>query len=323
MRLRQLQTSQTVCFYGPREVDSSIRDFHRMKSPIERIDSAHVIYWLLEQTCRSIDDQKGLYAAQGIDFCQRTDTIWQCKKFMTNLSERQKLLKILKQPERKTLQELYGPALKKSATSLESGVTSPQLRSFVKKLTVHNKDGPDGTQVGAFEEVEQEREVEAEVEQVRQVEKRKKYDALSFPGMHPDVVQFAHTGILEASSKIQTQQPGFEHAFSFVGRTAIGKNFGVHSSNANLFVSREFTRTVQIAKSSHEGDNFIVSNSYTRRAQTNANNNPAPRRMDTMGSPNRNCPCHHSRRSGAPLGSLAKAARPVARSPTYICCSGD
>ncbi|KAJ3551992.1 hypothetical protein NPX13_g11224 [Xylaria arbuscula] len=184
--------------------------------------------------------------------------MWQCKKFMTSLSERQKLLQVLKQPERKTLQELYGSVLKKSVTSHESSVTSPQLRSFIESLALTSKDGYGGFQAGGvFEEVEQEREVETQVEQVRQVEKRIQYEALSFPGMHPDVVQFAHTGKLEAASTAKAKQPGFEHAFSSVGRTAIAKSFGVHESNAKLFVSKEFTRTIRIAKNSHEDDNFL------------------------------------------------------------------
>ncbi|KAI1286552.1 hypothetical protein F5Y03DRAFT_389407 [Xylaria venustula] len=241
MRLRQLQTTQKVCFYGPRAVVSSIKDFHQLRA-YERIESIHVVSWLLEQTCCSIEDQQGLYAAQGIDFCQRTDTMWQCKKFMTSLSERQKLLRVLQQPERRTLQELYGSALNKPATSFESSVTSPQLRSFIASLALTSKDGHGGFQAGGvFEEVEQEREVETQVEQVRQVEKRIQYEALSFPGMHLDVAK----------------QPGFEHAFSFVGRTAIAKSFGVHESNARLFVSKEFTRTIRIAKNSHEDDNFL------------------------------------------------------------------
>ncbi|KAI1287738.1 hypothetical protein F5Y03DRAFT_401935 [Xylaria venustula] len=212
MRLRQLQTTQKVCFYGPRAVVSSIKDFHQLRA-YERIESIHVVSWLLKQTCCSIEDQRGLYAAQGIDFCQRTDTMWQCKKFMTTLSGRQKLSRVLQQPERRTLQELMGTA------------------DFKR--------------------------VETQVEQVRQVEKRIQYEALSFPGMHLDVVRFAQTGKLEAASMAKAKQPGFEHAFSFVGRTAIAKSFGVHESNARLFVSKEFTRTIRIAKNSHEDDNFL------------------------------------------------------------------
>ncbi|KAI1181675.1 hypothetical protein F5B17DRAFT_424126 [Nemania serpens] len=49
MRLRQLQTTQKVCFYGPRAVVSSIRDFHRLR-PYEKIESIHVVSWLLEHT---------------------------------------------------------------------------------------------------------------------------------------------------------------------------------------------------------------------------------------------------------------------------------
>ncbi|KAI3338571.1 hypothetical protein F4824DRAFT_509367 [Ustulina deusta] len=256
MRLRQLQTTQSICFYGPREVESSIKDFHQL-GLWERIDSSHVVSWLLEQTCRSIEDLQALYVAQGIDFCQRTDAIWHCKDFMSKLSERQKLLHVLKQPERKTLQQLYGPASEKPATSLEGALTSPQLRSFVEKLALTSKGQQGRIQAGALEEVEQEREVEAQVEQVRQVEKRKRYEAFKFPGMHPEVLRFARTGTLEGSRSTTTKSSGFEHAFSFVGRTAIAKRFGVHETSSRLFVSKEFTHAVRVARNSHEGDNFL------------------------------------------------------------------
>ncbi|KAI0428983.1 hypothetical protein F5Y09DRAFT_357255 [Xylaria sp. FL1042] len=256
MRLRQLQTTQSVCFYGPQAVESSIRDFNKL-SPNETIDSSHVISWLLEQTCRSIEDLKPLYVAQGMDFCQRTDTIWHCKNFMSKLSERQKLLRVLKQPERKTLQQLYGSASENPGTGLERSLTSLRLRTFMEKLVLTGKDQQGRIQAGALEEVEQEREVETQVEQVRQVEKRKRYVALTFPGIHPDVLRFAQTGTLNASQTAGARESGFEHAFAFVGKTATAKRFSVHETSSKLFVSKEFANTIELSRNSHEADNFL------------------------------------------------------------------
>lgn len=279
MRLRQLQTTQRIAFYGPPEVEQSIKDFCQLVPP-KTIDSSHVVSWLLEQTCRSVEDLQGLYVAQGVDFCRRTDAIWHCKDPMTKRSERQKLLGVLKQPERKTLKELYGPTLKDSSISLGNDLVSSQLRSFMDRLMLTSKDQQGRIQAGALEEVEQERQVEAQVEQVRQVEKRKEYVALKFPGMHPEIVRFAQTGNLEALASTQNRKPGFEHAFAFVGRTSIGKRFGVHETNSKLFVSREFVNTVQVAQSSGEGSNFLVSRGYYCANWANADNNLAPCRMD-------------------------------------------
>lgn len=242
-------------------MESSIRDFHKLDL-YDRIKSSHVVPWLLEQTCRSIEDVQGLYVAQGIDFCQRTDVIWNCKSFMTKSSERQKLFRTLKQPERKTLQQLYGPAPETPAISSHGKLTSLQLRSFMKKLALISKEQRGKTQSDALQEVEQEREVEVQVEQVRQSEKRKRYTPLKYPGMHPDIIHFARNGVLESPQSSNLRKPGFEHAFSFVARTVVGQRFDVHETSSRLFVSKEFTNTVHIAQNSHEGDNFLVSNDH-------------------------------------------------------------
>lgn len=255
MRLRQLRTSQSICFYGPPEVDQSIRDFCHL-SQDEQINSSHVVPWLLEQTCRSVEDLQALYVAQGIDFCRRTDTVWHCKDFRKKESERKMLLDVLRQPERRTLKQLYGLASETSSLKLESKLVSPLLKQFEDKLMLSSQDSQGGFQVGALEEVEQQREAEVQVEQVRQVEKPKRFEALAFPGLNADIVHFARTGKLEALTR---GKPGFEHAFAFVGRMSVAKRFGVHETSSKLFVSLEFGKTVKVAKESKESDNFLVS----------------------------------------------------------------
>ncbi|KAI0406964.1 hypothetical protein F4802DRAFT_605810 [Xylaria palmicola] len=256
MRLRQLQTTQSLCFYGPPEVDRSIRNFHHL-GPGERIDSSHVIAWLLEQTCRSVEDLQGLYVAQGIDFCRRTDAVWRCKNFMKRDTERNSLLEVLKQPERKTIKELYGPTSDIASLTIRNYLTSRKLGTFMDQLILAELDQHGKAQTGALEEVEQERQVEAHVENVRQVEKRKKCPAMNFPGLHEDIKWFTQTGILRDSQMKNTSKPGFEHAFAFVGRTAVAKPFDVHATSSKLFVSAEFSNIVQTPRNSQEGDNYL------------------------------------------------------------------
>ncbi|KAI0393574.1 hypothetical protein F5Y17DRAFT_466837 [Xylariaceae sp. FL0594] len=252
MRLRRLRTSQTIAFFGPPDVDQSIRDFCQSE-PGERIDSSHVVSWLLEQTCRSVEDLRGLYVAQGIDFCQRTDTVWHCQDVVGDVAERQRVLQVLRQPERQTINQLYGPTPEASLTDLNLPVSS-SLRSFVDKLLQSHKALPDRILTGVMEEVEQEREVEVQVEQIRQLERPKKFSAMEFPGVHPDIARFAVTGTL------MNEGQSFEQAFSYVSETNIGKRFGVRPTRTNLFVSREFTKTIRISKrsmKSNDSDNFL------------------------------------------------------------------
>jgi hypothetical protein len=134
------------------------------------------------------------------------------------------------------------------------------------KLALSSNDQQGRLEAGALalHEVEQEREVEVQVEQVRQVEKRERLAALKFPGMHPNIMQFARTGKLEVVQSAKGRKSGFEHAYTFVGRTSIGRHFGVHETSSKLFVSREFANTVNTPIGSQEGNNFLVSEQPTR-----------------------------------------------------------
>jgi hypothetical protein len=197
--------------------------------------------------------------------------VWHCKKFATDNTERQKLLQVLKQPERQTLKQLYGHASERSSMDSQGVCLSSQLNSFMEKLLLFSKDQQDSFQSGALEEVEQERQVEVQVEKVRQVEKPERFEALTYPGIHPDIVNFAHTGKLAASQPIKVRKPGFEHAFAFVGRTSIAKRFGVHETSSKLFVSREFGNTVKPSKGSKDDNNFLVSGNRIRLWLSNKN----------------------------------------------------
>lgn len=253
MRLRQLRTTQAVVFFAPPEVDQSIRDFCGTADDIN-IDSSNVVSWLMEQTCLTNQDLHGLYIAQGLDFCQRRDAMSRYSDHLRNTKSRTKLLEVLLEPEHQTLDQLYGESSSglAAAKTLES-LHSPHLQAFTRQL-IQPESELQSIRVEALSEVEQEREVEVQLEAVREAQKPEVYNALIYPGLHPDIKHFMQTGILRKSDS------SFEHVFNYMGMTNIGKKFGLRDSGSKLFVSTEFSRTVELSNMNQSaGDRFLVS----------------------------------------------------------------
>ncbi|PFH62337.1 hypothetical protein XA68_14064 [Ophiocordyceps unilateralis] len=238
MRLRQLATTQSILFCAPPEVYRSVVDLRR-KWHEATIDSLDVVHWLLEQTCLGNDQLQGLFHAQGVDFCRRTSAALRNPKYLTDPQQRTALLKVLQSRERILLKDLYGK------TDSHRHETSPDmfhesLRSMATELQALELDasGRDLTmRTSLMEEVEQEREVEFQVEQVREVQKPNHYKGLIFPGLHPTILSFAHTGVL-------ANEDGVLKATVHMARTTPGIKFRLSAPQSRLLVSKEFTRTV-------------------------------------------------------------------------------
>ena len=105
----------------------------------------------------------------------------------------------------------------------------------------------------ALREVEQEREVEFQVEEVPEVQNVLHCKAHAFPRIHPAISVFVSTGRLY-------RDVGYEHVFDAVSRISIGERFGVKGTESRLFVSVEFMRTIKTDKGGLI-DNFLVSSS--------------------------------------------------------------
>lgn len=253
MRLRQLGTTQSVIFCAPPEVDHDIRKACHLRFS-DYINSGHCVRWLLEMTCRANESLRPLYVAQGTDFCKRINSAWENPNFVGSTKHREAHTKVILQKECSTLKEIYGSKAQDSSSDNTSlAITHPKLRSFYDTLTKKKKDLALTTSKAlacALDEVEQEREVEFQVEEIRQVRKPTHYDALEFPGMHPNILRFIETGVLRGTN-------GYEHAFTALGRTTLGKKYEVRSTGSKLYVSAEFWRTISAGKS--PSDDFFVS----------------------------------------------------------------
>lgn len=252
MRLRQLATTQSVAFFAPTEVRQSIKDVCRIENH-QKIDSSHVVTWLLEQTCRANEQLQTLYLAQGTDFCCRMDAQWSNPNFLTTKTQKDALLKVLQHPEQQTLEQLYGAGVGKELIS-PSNMSSTILRNFMESLRQMRKSLVDThymAQSSMLQEVEQEREIEFQVEEVRSVQKPTRRKALTFPGLHSAIDRFAKTGNL-------TGGEGYLHAFTAFGSTNIGQKYKVRSTTTGLFVSDQFMRSVEISRRYPSNDNFTV-----------------------------------------------------------------
>ena len=241
MRLRQLAISQSVIFFAPPEVDQSILNTRKSnaKGPINSHD---VIIWLLEQTCCSIEQLQPLYVSQGMEYCRRRGAAQRYEDATYSIDESKSYLKVLEQPEKYSLEELYAPDRKIKAAPINSS-NNAEITKYVKRLNVLKteiRNTGDTVQALAHQEVEQEREMAIEIETVREVKKPHHAQACPQPPLHRDIRSYAETGRLVAGSHEYIQ------AFVALRQTAVGRRLRISdiATRSGLYITLDFSKTV-------------------------------------------------------------------------------
>jgi hypothetical protein len=178
--------------------------------------------------------------------------------FLRNANQRESYVQSILQEEQQTLEQLYGPRTAKAnkIASLKRA-SDPLVAHYLKELEARRKGFVDtgvAVSASALQEVEQEREIEMEVETVRQVRKAVHFPAHTWPGLHRDLAIFARTGRLPAQSS------SCSTFISAISRTGVGRKFGVAQDaiESSLLVSVEFEKTVKRV-TEKLNDNFMVS----------------------------------------------------------------
>lgn len=195
-----------------------------------------------------------LHIAQGFDFCRRTNALWKHAKSIDDGNATHQLVRSIQQRDGQTLEMLYGP---RQVEPLES-TTQFDFTRLQEMATGLSQQRLDSWQPGrsdllsAFEEVEQEREVEFEVEQIREKQKLERFVPLAFRGLDKSLVKFVETGKLDLGHK-------FVQAFEFIGTTRLGRQFNVKGTSSKLFISKEFSRIINNSPSRRSID-VVVSN---------------------------------------------------------------
>lgn len=264
MRLRQLAKMQSIVFMAPPEVHASLKEVCGFRPESNAtIDSSHVVKWLLEQTCRTNEALQNLHLAQGNDFCRRKDAELTFSRCTEDAVDRMLYLNVIMQEEHQDLEQLYGPVTDRATKGSPDEVRNSTLKHYMAELVRKRKEAsrdPKGAHVhsSALEEVEQEREVAYEVQEIRQPEKPLFYDALKFHRLHPTIERFARTGVLHGVN-------GYMHVFESLRTTVIGKKFDVHGTGSRLYCSVELSRSVDLVVGAKTADNFLVSLSKVAR----------------------------------------------------------
>ncbi|KAL6406606.1 hypothetical protein AUP68_09406 [Ilyonectria robusta] len=148
--------------------------------------------------------------------------------------------------EDQTLEQLYGPRQSRLTSGATAQLEFECLKAFATNLSQQNVD-PSGHDSSAFQEVEQEREVEFEIEQLRKKQKPVNYLALTFPGLDPAISRFAQTGELQEGNN-------FIQGFDFLSRTKIGRKFSIKKTPSRFFISRQFSRSIGSGRSNKTHD---------------------------------------------------------------------
>lgn len=254
MRLRQLGSTQSVSFVAPPEVYQSIL---RLRSAYNGIFTKHlpvtsedVVHWLLEQSCAASENIMPLHLAQGFDFCRRTNALWKGLDRIHKMEPRNRLLRAIQLREDQTLEQLYGARqLDSTELSQLDFVRLVEFRTKLLQQRAESSSSGKAVHSSAFEEVEQEREVEFEVEQVREKQKPTRFTPYEFGKLDSQLVDFVQSG--------EFHKQRFEQAFMLIGRTSIGRRFGVQNTSSRLFVSGQFASSVR----EKARDDIVVSNS--------------------------------------------------------------
>lgn len=243
MRLRQLPISQSIVFFAPPEVHQSILNFTG-KGAKDFIDSHDVIVWLLEQTCCSIEQLQPLYISQGLEYCRRRLAAQRNPEASSQGDQRKAYLKVLEQPEQYSLENLYAPDQKTKSRPIDAK-GFPEIAGYVEKLNAMKeglRNTGDTVQALTHQEVEQEREVQIEVETVREVKKPIHTTPIKQQPLQKDVKSFAETGRLVAGSQ------AYQQAFLALRQTALGRRLDIsdNATKSRIFVTQDFSSVVVV-----------------------------------------------------------------------------
>jgi hypothetical protein len=256
MRLRLLGKTQSVTFFSPPEVHQSILDLRTAAKdwPVAQLSSVDVIRWLLEQTCNGIEQLEPLYFNQGLNYLQRTQAKIEYPDFLENPESRDAYLSHVRSKELQSLRQLYEPKHQQCGPVIKPSNFAPCLRTYVSEVIQRRKGFQDrgfAVHSSALEEVEQEREMEFEVEAVREVQSPVHFKALKVAKLHRDLERFATTGRMTEGSD------AFQPMFHALQKTALGTKHGTITgtgTTARLYVSTQFSRAVSV---NEPNDNFL------------------------------------------------------------------
>jgi hypothetical protein len=199
MRMRLLGISQSVTLVSPAEAHQGILDARLAAKSSTRapLSSLDVIRWLLQRSCSVIDQLEPLYFNQNLDYLQRTQAKLDYPNVLEDKDSRKSYLKVVRVRELRSLKKLYEPKYGQAATNVEISAFATSLQPYAVDILQRKRDFQSRGLANlstTLEEVEQEREMEFELESVREVQPPVYFEAVKIDRLHKHIKQFALTG---------------------------------------------------------------------------------------------------------------------------------
>ncbi|KAF2423513.1 hypothetical protein EJ08DRAFT_652773, partial [Tothia fuscella] len=259
LRLRQLGSGQSICFFGPPEVHAILLN----DQTGETIDSFDVLRFTMEETCREMDRLRSLWILNGINYCHRSLLLDQFMASPKGLEERSrdephhiKFLAAITEPDNGRLSDIYG------AVSDVSDV--PNKLKGIRKHEYHRRLSEawktiDTRLVGkANLSTEQEREMAVEL----QVELYVESPPMAVPYDHANNVEVEHyvkTGLVSTTRSRRSADTTIQGAFETFRRTSMERTLTIPINwSDELLASQDFILTVEIPTSGVR-DSFLRS----------------------------------------------------------------
>ncbi|KAF8475089.1 hypothetical protein BDZ91DRAFT_675137 [Kalaharituber pfeilii] len=264
MRMRNLGQGQSVRFFAPPEVHSKLLQHSGKNNFGANIETIDIISWVMYETCTQTQHNTALWANQGIGH-QIRENVW--AKHRAGELNNEQLALAWKEPESKSLEELYGPSraqwdsithvITEKLKDSELQARHKQLQSISSRCEECQVTSLHGVAV----QEEQEREVANEVERLRHVEPPQAATPLIHK-VDPAILEFIKTGIV--SPKPDTSGSPFISLMKTLSQTSFRNKIESGPWAPNIIASTDFASTVKLDSGRSDSYlrpvNWIVSN---------------------------------------------------------------
>ncbi|KAL9623914.1 MAG: hypothetical protein Q9160_001906 [Pyrenula sp. 1 TL-2023] len=244
MRMRKLAQGQSIVTFAPSEIRDSILKLLG-KSRTDSIDISAAISWLLEQTCQQIDKYYPMWLNKGLSHTRRriayelalSASGGDLRNLVNNKAVVDALMGSTKEREARTLSELYNN--QSNPFNLDQIVEEAQDEIAQRLIQEYNTIDDSNRLRDATIHEEQEREIEFQVENEREVERPPDVDA-AIPRIDADVKNLVTYGRM--SSALPSRS--FHQAYSIIAGTTAKAMLPNTAITSNLLVTSDYTRVV-------------------------------------------------------------------------------
>jgi hypothetical protein len=239
--MRKLGSDHSILFFASGEISRKIRTC--VGTSRHTLDSSDVLVWTLRETCTQIIDNGALWASQGESF-DRRHTAWE--KYEKGELTQSEVADILREPESRTLEELYGVRGEEDLTSGRPLSERQQaIRERCQEFGIQSGDS------SALLE-EQERELAHEKEDEREVQRAVGATPLDH-SLDPVLITFVQTGQDLDRLKHVSLLKCLQETTQSSTLSTMSKHF--FQSN-QLFATEDFSRTI-VLSSGDRMDDFL------------------------------------------------------------------